>query len=75
MSDAEHARFEAYCLETGHKKSPLIVRLVRDHLDRERFEIQQALPFPVAEGSKSPSKGSKGNNGPLRAGGGRRVQS
>lgn len=75
MSDAEYARFEAYCLETGHKKSSLIVRLVRDYLDQERFGVQQALPFPVVEGSSPRSKQSKGDVGPRRAGVRKRVQS
>lgn len=39
--DAE--RFEAYCEAKGFKKSTLIVRLIREHLDRERFESQQEL--------------------------------
>jgi len=26
-------RFEEYCLRQGHKKSTLIVRLIREHLD------------------------------------------
>jgi len=31
----EAARFEAFCRDRGHKKSTLIARLVREHLDRE----------------------------------------
>jgi hypothetical protein len=48
--DAE--RFEAYCRAKGHKKSTLIVRLIRDHLDRERFETQQELFRAVDRGEK-----------------------
>ena len=44
---AEARRFEAYCNETGHKKSTLIVRLIREHLDRERFFVQGSLYEPV----------------------------
>ena len=29
------ARFERFCRTKGHKKSTLIARLIRDHLDRE----------------------------------------
>lgn len=29
------ARFERFCETKGHKKSTLIARLIRDHLDRE----------------------------------------
>jgi hypothetical protein len=31
----EAERLDAYCEESGHKKSTLIARLVRDHLDHE----------------------------------------
>jgi hypothetical protein len=44
MQEAEARRFEAYCLDRGHKKSTLIARLVREHLDRESLETQ---PMPV----------------------------
>jgi hypothetical protein len=37
--DAE--RFERFCEQHGHKKSTLIARLVRDHLDREGFAAQR----------------------------------
>ena len=36
-------RFNAYCHERGYKKSPLIVRLIREHLDRENFSVQEML--------------------------------
>jgi hypothetical protein len=48
----EAERFEAYCKAKGHKKSTLIVRLIRDHLDRERFETQQDLLRAVDRGGK-----------------------
>lgn len=38
-SDAE--RFERFCESHGHKKSTLIARLVRDHLDREGVAVQR----------------------------------
>lgn len=38
-------RFERYCEAQGFKKSTLIARLIRQHLDAERFELQQALPL------------------------------
>jgi len=43
MSPEEAERFERYCREKGHKKSTLIARLVRDHLDREQFRPQREL--------------------------------
>jgi hypothetical protein len=35
MRPEEAARFERYCERQGHKKSTLIARLIREHLDRE----------------------------------------
>ena len=43
LPDAEGERFDAYCKEKGYKKSTLIARLIREHLDRERFGVQQDL--------------------------------
>lgn len=43
IPDGEAERFDAYCRTKGFKKSTLIVRLIREHLDRERFETQQEL--------------------------------
>ena len=37
------ARFDAYCRERGYKKSTLIVRLIREHLNRENFSVQEML--------------------------------
>lgn len=51
---AEARRFDAYCTETGHKKSTLIVRLIREHLDRERFFVQGALYEPDNAGESEP---------------------
>lgn len=39
----EAERFDAYCREQGFKKSTLIARLIREHLDRERFQLQRGL--------------------------------
>ena len=38
MKPAEAASLERYCKATGHKKSTLIARLVREHLRREGYE-------------------------------------
>ena len=53
MSPTEAERFNAYCREMAYKKSPLIVRLVREHLDREGFRKRQE---PVAENQPKPRK-------------------
>ena len=41
----EHHRFNAYCNERGFKKSTLIARLIRDHLDEEGYRLQRTLPL------------------------------
>jgi len=43
MPREEAERFDEYCREKGFKKSPLIVRLVRDHLNRESYRTQRDL--------------------------------
>ena len=43
MPPEDAQRFEDYCHERGFKKSTLIVRLVREHLDHERFKPQHEL--------------------------------
>ena len=53
MSPREAERFNAYCREMAYKKSPLIVRLVREHLDREGFRKCQE---PVADNQPKPRK-------------------
>ena len=35
LAKTEAERFEAYCRRQGFKKSTLIARLVREHLDKE----------------------------------------
>ena len=37
----EGARFEAYCEEWGFKKSTLIARLVREHLDSQMRQSKE----------------------------------
>lgn len=39
----EAQRFDAFCKERGHKKSTLIVRLIREHLNREQYSVQANL--------------------------------
>lgn len=42
MRPVEAAVFERYCEDRGHKKSTLIARLVRDHLEREGYRADQS---------------------------------
>ena len=37
LPQGDSERFSSYCKEHGHKKSTLIARLVREHLDREGY--------------------------------------
>lgn len=43
MPPEDADRFEEYCRERGFKKSTLIVRLVREHLEHENFKPQHEL--------------------------------
>jgi hypothetical protein len=45
LSDFE--RYEGYCEEKGFKKSTLIARLVRDHLDAAGYYLQRELAIPA----------------------------
>lgn len=41
----EFERFDSYCAEKGFKKSTLIVRLIREHMDGEGYWTQARLPL------------------------------
>lgn len=43
LTQEEARRFDAYCNELGYKKSTLIARLIREHLDREEFPMQMEM--------------------------------
>jgi hypothetical protein len=40
LQPGEAERFERFCHLRGHKKSTLIARLIREHLDSEEFETR-----------------------------------
>ena len=48
----EADRFAAYCREKGFKKSPLIARLIREHLKAEAFNPQPDLFNREKQGPK-----------------------
>jgi hypothetical protein len=50
LSKEEFDQFSAYCDARGHKKSTLIVRLIREHLEKEGFVYQHNLPFEANQG-------------------------
>jgi hypothetical protein len=41
MKPQDAARFERYCEDRGHKKSTLIARLAREHLEREGYSVRR----------------------------------
>ena len=45
LDPEEFERFAAFCSKRGHKKSTLVARLIREHLDYEGFRTQRDLPF------------------------------
>ena len=45
LDSDEFERFAAFCLQRGHKKSTLVARLIREHLDSQGFQTQRDLPF------------------------------
>lgn len=53
MPPEDADRFEEYCRERGFKKSTLIVRLVREHLEHEKFKPQHELFDAPGEKPKS----------------------
>ena len=50
LSADDFRRFQKYCLHGGYKKSTLVVKLIRDHLDAERFMMQSELPLDRRDG-------------------------
>ena len=53
LPQAEFDRFEAYCEEHGFKKSTLIARLIRDHLEAAHFPNQGTLALSSASDASS----------------------
>ncbi len=49
---SEAQRFDAYCKEKGFKKSSLTARLIRDHLDREKFQFHRGPPEYLTNNTK-----------------------
>lgn len=45
LDGEEYVRFNAYCNKRGFKKSTLVARLIRDHLDNEGYRLQRSLPL------------------------------
>lgn len=62
LTEGEQQRFDAYCKATGHKKSTLAARLIRDHLDEVGFAYQPQL-FNADRAAVLPRHRSKKNRG------------
>ncbi|MGX9967088.1 hypothetical protein ACVFYP_27445 [Roseomonas sp. F4] len=43
LTEVEGERFDAFCRERGHKKSTLIARLIKEHLNSEGYASQPEL--------------------------------
>jgi hypothetical protein len=52
LSDEEFQRFQAFCAQKGYKKSTLIARLIREHLDQEGIKKQSGNSRTDMEKSK-----------------------
>ena len=50
-------RFNAYCVNRGYKKSPLIARLIREHMDEE--DISANGERDTNQGERTASKRSR----------------
>lgn len=52
LPEAEFAQFDEYCGHEGYKKSTLIARLIREHLQRVGFRAQREMvqsPPPIRQ--------------------------
>ena len=52
LNQEEHVRFKEYCDERGFKKSTLVARLIRDHLDNEGYRLQRSLSLNSRKSEK-----------------------
>jgi len=51
LGDEEAKVFNAYCTKHGFKKSTLIGRLIRDHIEQSGFQLQKEMFVQEKEGS------------------------
>ncbi len=52
LSKEEGEIFEAYCAENGFKKSTLINRLIREHIENKGFQYQKELFTKTSAGGE-----------------------
>ena len=53
LGSPDFRRLDEYCRRRGFKKSTLIARLIREHLDMEGFDVQTELPLDASEGRRA----------------------
>jgi hypothetical protein len=51
LSKEDFEQFSAFCESRGYKKSTLVARLIREHLEKEGFAHQR--PLPLSEGGQA----------------------
>jgi hypothetical protein len=68
LSAVEFARFDGYCAEKGFKKSTLIARLIREHMDRESFRAQGTLSTEQLQKQSAGAKRARAAKRPARGG-------
>ena len=59
LTAAEFERFAAYCVAKGYKKSTLIVRLIREHMEDEGFRPRTPT---TSRGSRPAGAGLAGHD-------------
>jgi hypothetical protein len=60
LSLEDFERYQAYCEEKGFKKSTLIARLVRDHMDAAGYQLQRPLLIPAQRVDGAKRKSNRG---------------
>jgi hypothetical protein len=60
LSEEDDERFDAYCRDRGYKKSPLVARLIREHLIREGFAAQRGPSQGPRTTGRAPRRRSRG---------------
>ena len=53
LDSDEFTRLERYCVSRRFKKSTPIARLVREHLDAEKIDMQHELPFGGVDNTRA----------------------
>ena len=60
LTPEDFERYQGYCEEKGFKKSTLISRLVRDHMDAAGYQLQRPLLMSEQRSSAPERKSTRG---------------